>query len=169
MVGDHSPILTVFYKLIYRNFKNAYFIFLLRDPIDAAYSYSSIKKNPASNPVYFTWKWNNSIKAYNWIRKQTHAKTLLVRYEDLVTAPNDISKDILSFLNLDFEDVIHSNETESAKDLMGTSKLEFHKNLYKPISDKSVGKGHQHLPLESKKIVSKKTRKWANKFGYNKE
>jgi len=143
--GDHSPNITLFYKSIYSEFPNAKYIFLVRNPLDVILSYSKMSKNPASNPKYASWKWNNSIKAYHWIKNRPNSKVLLIKYEDLVLDPKDITKKIFSFLGVDYQDVISPSPENQTNDPLGTKKYSFHANLYKPISGRSINKWKERL------------------------
>ena len=55
--------------------------------------------HPASNPNYALWKWNDSIRTYDYLKKM-NANVLLVKYEDLVSFTNKELSRISDFLNI---------------------------------------------------------------------
>ncbi len=146
LFGDHSPIVTLFYKEVYSEFPSAKFIFLVRHPLDVICSYQKLKDNPASNPKYASWKWNNSVEAYEWLRDKG-ASILLVKYEDLVTNPDITTKKILSFLKLKAQNLINDFEEKDA-DVLGAKGYDYHQNLYKPVSPSAIGKWKNELDIE---------------------
>ena len=141
-------------------YPNARFLFLVRDPRDVALSY---KKYLGFN--FFTfgiWKWQDSVKAYNFLKKR--GDVLLVKYEDLVADPNQEVKRIITYLDLD-EDRSSAIEKVSAKQ-MGVEDDYHHKNLKKPISTRSVGNWKNKLLEEEKKYFKGDMSAKMQDFGY---
>ena len=158
--GDKTPLNTNFIRYIYPEFPNAKYIFLVRDPRDVALSY---KKYLGFN--FFTfgiWKWQDSVKAYNFLKKR--GDVLLVKYEDLVADPDQEVKRIITYLDLD-QDKTSDMEKVSAKQ-MGVEDDYHHKNLKKPISTRSVGNWKNKLLEEEKKYFNGDMIAKMQKFGY---
>ncbi len=158
--GDKTPLNTNFIRYIYPEFPNAKYIFLVRDPRDVALSY---KKYLGFN--FFTfgiWKWQDSVKAYNFLKKR--GDVLLVKYEDLVADPDQEVKRIITYLDL-YEDKTSDIEKVSAKQ-MGVEDDYHHKNLKKPISTRSVGNWKNKLLEEEKKYFNGDMSAKMQKFGY---
>lgn len=158
--GDKTPLNTNFIRYIYPEFPKAKYIFLVRDPRDVALSY---KKYLGFN--FFTfgiWKWQDSVKAYNFLKKR--GDVLLVKYEDLVADPDQEVKRIITHLDLD-EDKTSDIDKVSAKQ-MGVEDDYHHKNLKKPISTRSVGNWKNKLLEEEKKCFNGDMSAKMQEFGY---
>lgn len=165
IVGDHSPLSTIFYKYIFNEFPEDKYIFLIRHPYDVILSYSKISNNPASNPSYACNKWNNSINAYDHLVKKG-GKVLLVRYEDLVTKTDISLERILNFLAIDLEDLTN-RKIENIEKSLGTKSQDHHKNLYNPVNSNSVNNWKENLDPEITSTLDTKLRKNALRFNYN--
>ncbi|CAN0244454.1 unnamed protein product, partial [Chrysoparadoxa australica] len=137
VLGDHSPITTVFYKFIGHEFANDHFIFLIRHPFDVILSYSKMPDNPASDPIEASKKWNRSIQAYDYL-KDRDCDILLVKYEELVTKPKEITEQILDHIDLEQQDIVEPPKEAENTDPLGATDLEHHKKLYQPVDAKSV-------------------------------
>jgi hypothetical protein len=155
LIGDHSPITTMFYEYIVHHFCHSKYIFLLRHPLDVVVSYKKLKNNPASISEIACQKWNNSIKAYDYLKKHNYP-VLLIKYEYLVEEPNKVIMHILQFLELEEAkydySMINNNETQALH--LGVNNVNYHKNLFKPITNASVGKWKRSLsPQEINKLI----------------
>lgn len=167
ILGDQTPNTTLFYKSIYNEFPKAKYIFLLRNPLDVILSYSKMPKNPAANPTYASWKWNTSIEAYNWLKKKSDSSVLLVKYENLVTDPEKITKQIFDFLGVENQSVIIPEADDQENDPLGAKNYTFHTNLYKPINGKSINKWKENLDLKTIKKVYPLIKDNAKDFNYS--
>jgi len=165
-IGDHSPISTVFYKYIYSEFPNNKYIFLLRNPLDVVTSYSNMTDNPASNAKYAVWKWNNSIKAYEYLVEKNKQNVILIKYEDLVENPNDTLNEIFKFLGADYQDVINVKKEERQKDPFKAGNRKYHENLYKPITTNSIGRWKKYLDENIANEIIPLIKDNALKYGY---
>ncbi len=147
LVGDHSPVTTLHYKTIAKEFPTSKYLFLIRHPLDVISSYSKLENNPASNPTYAAWKWNNSVEAYHWMQEQGK-EVLLVRYEDLVSNVSDTMCQIFNFLGTTYIDVEQATEQELNTDLLGAGDYKHHQNLYKSIDSTFANKWKQQLTAD---------------------
>lgn len=166
IVGDHSPISTVFYRYIFYEFSRDKFIFLIRHPFDVVLSYSKMANNPASDPSIAAWKWNNSIKTYDYLRTN-NCKVLLVKYEDLVSNPDESIKRVLDFIDVDYENLTSEKTKADNNDSLGTKGLPYHQNLNRPINSDSVNKWRKELSPEIVSKIRKSVHKNALRFDYN--
>lgn len=108
---DIDNILTVY--------KNAWIIFMIRDPRDVIIS--KHYKEPDRYWVDFK-EWNDSITIYE--RMSEYDNKILIRYEDLINAPNEVQNNIREKLGLEknynFTDFF-THTTESHKDVKALS------------------------------------------------
>jgi hypothetical protein len=142
--GDYSPLTTHFVPLIKEQFPNCKFIFLIRDPRDVILSYSKMKHIAAAKPAYAAWKWNDSIKTYDWLLKSCAHQVMLVRYEDFVKSAEQILKSVLSFLGADFDQNIMLRLGSDQQDPMRVRNAPHHHQLYRPINRDNVGNWQRH-------------------------
>ncbi|MBE50361.1 MAG: hypothetical protein CMP51_01570 [Flavobacteriales bacterium] len=137
--GDKSPLNTNFVKYIYPEFKQAKYIFLIRDPRDVALSYRKYLGNKAF--TFGIWKWKDSVRTYKYLCKRTNV--LLIKYEELVSNPQEQSRRISEFLCVPHIVDLANDKVSAEK--MGVEADSHHKNLRKPISTRSVGKWKSEL------------------------
>lgn len=166
--GDQSPISTHLIPRICEAFTESKFVFLIRDPRDVVLSYSKISNHPAKDWKLAVWKWNDSIKMFDYVQKKYgKEKVLILKYEDLVTNPEEKVKEVCSFLSISFEkENMMERRTDSAQKL-GVENLSIHANLKKKISASSVGKWKKELSKDVISCVENETREGMLRFGYD--
>lgn len=162
--GDHSPLNTQFTYMLRKNFPNAKFVFLVRDPRDVVLSYKKLKNNPASETNYAIWKWKESIKAYLQLKNKNY-DVLLIKYEDLAQKPQVTVKEACRFLNIKYTQDMEI-PVKSAMKILGAKGISFHSNLSKPISTESIGKWKHELTKDQINFINHKTIKQRKIFGY---
>jgi len=163
--GDHSPLTTLFYKYIYDEFSQDKYIFLLRHPFDVVLSYSKMLDNPASDSLTACRKWNNSINAYDYMKKKG-CKVILVKYEELVMKTDEVLNKLQTFLNVELQDLKNEKLT-NIEESLGTKSLNHHKNLNKPVNTKSINKWVNDLDPKLIPNIYKLVQKNASRFEYN--
>ena len=162
--GDQSPITTHFCKDIAEEFPRSKFIVLIRDPRDVALSYSKINNHPARNLEYAMWKWNDSIRMLDFLKKRNPSSIMHVKYEELVENPKPIVETICSFLDVSYSDKLLDNTNSAEK--LGVSKLSIHSNLKNKINTSSIGKWKEELSKEKINSINKLTKLNRERFGY---
>lgn len=164
--GDSVPNNYPYAKEIFNCFPNGKYIFLIRDGRDVCAAYKKggkIAFSELSEIEHSSVYWLNSIKKYYWLKKRTNV--LLVKYEDLVSDPNETLKTILSFLQLELESKVfeyykHVPQFEGYLE-------EQHSNLHKSIFTTSIGQWHTLLSVKEKECLENKLRKQLDLFGYD--
>ncbi|WP_170266422.1 sulfotransferase family protein [Phaeocystidibacter luteus] len=166
-LGDHSPLTTVFGRMVLPLFVESKFIFMVRHPLDVIQSYQNIPVNPASKLEYAAWKWNNSIREYERLIKRQNTSVLLVRYEDFVAAPSETMTQVFNFLEIEALDVVSLVTDEKSSDPMGANDKSNHQKLYGPITSDAVNswrtKMSDNVYERSVPLVSK----YAKRFNYD--
>ncbi len=166
LIGDHSPITTVFYPYVFHHFPYSKYIFLLRHPFDVVVSHKKLKTANESTPQKVCEKWNNSINAYDFLISHNY-NVILVKYEDLVNSPSDTTLKITDFLHVKNIDLIHNKDDATEKEALGVTHLNHHQNLFKPITNSSVGKWKKTLDKETIEKIKPLVQQNAQRFGYN--
>ena len=125
-------------------------------------SYKKLTKHRGVNTSYAIWKWKDSIKQLKFLQSKTDV--LVVKYEHLVNSTNDEVNRVLEFLGFDKNDnlVNLKNNAES----MGVEKKQYHQNLNKPITNKSVGKWKKELSKEDIDLIEEKCGIFMKHFKY---
>ena len=96
---EKSPDNELYKEKIIRVFPNAKFLHIIRDPRDNYLTYK--KLHPKLNVEEFCCSWSLSTKTgLKSIKKNNY---FLLKYEDLITQPKKILKDICNFLDINFE------------------------------------------------------------------
>lgn len=145
--GDKSPSTIWFIEEVSRIYPTSKYIFLIRDGRDVVSSYfkggekafGELAKieNAAEN-------WKKSIENWKWLKKKIRADQLLeVRYEELVSDPQETIQNLCDFLGylyepnmLNIENVVRERAETNRSHYQG---------LRNPINHKSIGKWKETL------------------------
>ncbi|MEP4534822.1 MAG: sulfotransferase [Cyclobacteriaceae bacterium] len=162
-LGEKSPLNTHYLRIIEPNFPGAKYMFMMRDPRDVVLSYSRLEGHAAQNIHYAIWKWMDSARQYEWLRKKGH-NPLMIKYEDLVADPIGQANFICDFLGISkFEKI---DEQSRMGNHMGVKGQMHHQNLKKPINADSVGGGAKTLSYSHLTLIYKELGALARKYGY---
>lgn len=105
---EKSPPNTTRTRFLQELFSNAYFVFLIRDPVASSYATLKFKRGL---PLFFIiWHW---VTCYEIMLKDMGFlnRCLLIRYEDFVLNPKIELKKILSFIGLGDRDLQYDLRT----------------------------------------------------------
>ncbi len=168
IMGDKTPMNA--YNLWWINtvFPRAKFIHIVRDGRDVSLSYvkSGLEKNLDDAGL----RWKNSVRLISDFYNEIPAnRTLVLRYEDLVSQTIETMEEVTAFLGLGQERVEHMvAEYRSTYSSMGdTTQLKHHKNVSQPITTKSIRKWAKELTPNEKNQLEKIFLKELKAFGYD--
>ncbi len=102
LIVEKTPAHIVFAKEIMEWFPNAKMICIVRDARDAVESLMKVSwthSNPARHAVYWAW----CVRRAGYLKKEFGERVEIVRYEDLLSKPEDTLSKLCGFLNLSFE------------------------------------------------------------------
>jgi len=149
-------------ELIYEMFPNARFIHIVRDGRDVFHSWR--KMDPAkSHPSVMALDWKLKLHFIERSHKSIPASNmLLVRYEDLLTQPNESLQKICNFLSIDFEeDMLRFHQ--SSNKYIG----QHHSDLiFKAIDDSNIIKWKKLLTQNEINMFQFVAGKSLKKYGY---
>ncbi len=160
IIGDKNPSYSLFIKDLIEIFPQAKFIHLLRDYRDNILS--NIKtlndgRMPISS-ISFGWVYFN--KLIEKEKKKIPNSFLTIKYEDLVSSPEDNVKSICSFLNIEFDinmlnfsNTVEKKIDEEFDDQSIKYITSVHPNLVKPISTKYINKWQKALTQKDLLII----------------
>ena len=145
--GDKSPHNIRKIEYIYPLFKESKYLFLVRDGRAVSNSLIHSKKEVFGNYTSIegaTDLWNLSIEKYEWLKKRVPKQNLmLVKYEDLVSEPSNVTTKILSFLGYKNENLEQGRTEQVSK--LGFSKVEHHANTSNKTSVNRIEKWKTEL------------------------
>ena len=160
--GDKTPMNTLYLDWIGTVFPRSKFIHIIRDGRDVASSY--LKMERYDTILEAANRWINSIESAQSFGSKIKENYMEIRYEELVTKPEEIIKDTCDFLDIDYDSKM-LDHTKQVKKLGDTDK-EHHSNLSKPISSDSVGKWRNNLSESDQESITKLLHKHLQRLGY---
>tara|TARA_Y100000996_G_scaffold122243_1_gene91856 strand:- start:145 stop:1080 length:936 start_codon:yes stop_codon:yes gene_type:complete len=160
--GDKTPMNTLYLDWIGTVFPRSKFIHIIRDGRDVASSY--LKMERYDTILEAANRWINSIELAQSFGSKIKENYIEIRYEELVTKPEEVIKDTCDFLDIDYDSKM-LDHTKQVKKLGDTDK-EHHSNLSKPISSDSVGKWRNNLSESDQESITKLLHKHLQRLGY---
>jgi len=138
LLGDKNPTYTLFVGEIHEVYPEAKFIHVVRDYRDNALSFKNVSFD-LKNVTSLAERW----RRYNLVVKEFSERhpgvVLTVRYEDLLSQPDDILRKIFQFIGSDYDSgVLNHYQKKSAGDT-------WQKNLSKPLDPGQKGKWQTQL------------------------
>lgn len=168
---DKNPFYSAEIKLLRKTFPNAKFIGLVRDCRDR---FTSQKLNASKIfslglMSWFKWNWYN--QSILDLREKCPDQIHLLKYEDLVSAPEGTLEDLLNFLQLSYEPEMINRQMRAIKidELSKTDKSfnTLHEHSGNPISSDKVGYWKNNLSEIELKRITLVNGKIAKFLGYS--
>jgi hypothetical protein len=147
---------------LFRLFPHAQFIHMIRDPRDV---YCSLVEKKKSDPKFESWtvtkmanRWVECIEA--GIPWRLHADRYLeVKYEDLMTDPENTMHAVLRFLHEPWDACVLDSSAEPVRP-NATS------NTHRPLFSASVARWRHELSEEDLRFIEETTGPWMHHSGY---
>lgn len=149
--GDKTPLNTFYLNEILSVFPAAQFIHIVRDGYDVIPSY--VKAGIYDELEDAARRWVQSVRLADNFSKQNKGLCFEVRYEELVTHPEEVTKKVCKFLGITFEEAM-LNSQEHASQMGDVTARSHHKNVFKPISPESIGKGRHTMSKVEKRQLA---------------
>ena len=160
IICEKSPPHVFHLHQIKKDFTQAKFIFIVRDPRDVVASLKTCNWS-TSNPLINSLVWRKGIR----LVEKSNLPVIVIKYEDFVNNPNSILNNICKLLNISFEaEKLLSATTDDVEQNNYTSA-----NALKPISTEYVGSYEKKLsrPDREQELIEYVCRKEMKKYGYN--
>lgn len=159
LICEKSPPHIFHTNSILKEYPSAKFIYLIRDPRDVVASLKTCSWS-TSNPLINAQVWLNGIKQ---IRKSENV--LVTRYEDFVSNPEMVMRNICDFLKVDFDREILTRATNDEVETKNPTS----RNALKPISGEFINSYTSKLsaPDREQEIVERICRREMIKYGYS--
>ncbi|QSE97183.1 sulfotransferase family protein [Fulvivirga lutea] len=160
--GDKTPLNTYHLTLIDKIVNKPKYINIIRDGRDVVASY--LKADLAENIDDACNRWRDAIIAVQQFEKRNSNRVLSIRYEALVTNPENELRKVCDFLEVEFENNMLQNNRNS--EALGDSVYSHHENLKKPIDTSSIGKWKSNLSTDQMTKVDTLISTELKKLGY---
>lgn len=167
-VGEKSPHHVRYLGLLGKRFPKARFIHMVRDPRAVAASFSKVQAQFGRRYVADVCRqWRSAISAH-----QQHAEALgssryrVVRYEDLVSDPEPLLRDLCAFLSLDYlpEMLRFHERAESGFHARQAGHM---RNTLKPLFSSSVDQWRSSMPPGQIGVIEHLLRREMILMGYD--
>ncbi len=168
--GEKTPIHYKYIKQTKRVYPNSTVIFMVRDPRAVAASSKRYAGNKTGDNAGF-WaseKISTATKLWEEAAMQAirnKAAIVVVKYEDLVTAPMDTVKGVCEKIAIDFSPQM-LDYYKSSPNNVATAK--WHKETTKPINLNNLEKWKKELSAKEIMEIENKLQDYMRRFGYNK-
>ena len=160
--GDKTPMNTLYLDWIGSVFSNSKFVHIIRDGRDVASSY--LKMGRYDTILEAASRWIKSIELAKSFGSKINGNYMELRYEDLVTKPEDSIKKVCDFIDISYDSGMldHTKQVEK----LGDTNKQHHSNLSKPISSDSIGKWKNNLSESDQKSITQLLSNHLQRLGY---
>jgi hypothetical protein len=162
--GDKTPDNTYYLDAIRRVFPEAQFIHMVRDGCDVAYSYVETGMFRTEREAAAVWL--DMVRRGRRFCRSFPDGCLEVRYEDFVTRPEPVVRNVCGFLGVDFLPGM-LDSAEVAARMGDVAALEHHRKVRAPIRADSIGKGRRAFADSQKKAVQEIIGPALEELGYD--
>jgi len=165
LIGDKNPSYSLHFNELYQIFGTACkYIYINRDYRD---QFVSLRNTRFEIPdiVVSTKRW---VKAYKSVKKSDCKNIFFVRYEDLVTEPEENLRNICRFLGVDFDPGILDfyKKKESLSVYSNESLMGIHKSITTPLTKNKINLWANELSKNEVAIADRIIGKIAEQCGY---
>lgn len=168
IIADKNPPYTLYIPFIQKIFPDARFIYIIRDYRDNVLSMKNVDfERPWLPSLAYRWKYYNKkfLKSY----RKDRSRFYIIKYEDLVTDPENHLKKLCDFLGIEYtDDMIHYNRIKDEALKIYPQELinRYHKSLFEPISTSKVGLWKNKMSATEIKKCDMIVGRYAEKAGY---
>lgn len=163
-------------KKLIKIYPDSKFIILVRDPRVNAIRKKNRNLNSGTNPLYLVALWNNTYKNINYLLSKNKS-VLVVKYEDLVSNPENTLKTICNYLNVQYYDKLVKTEgiyetfLDIQKSKVNTDHLnylkDFQSSLFGKINKEKISLQNDEINVDLNDKIVKLTKPLLIKFNYN--
>lgn len=163
LVGDKNPHYSLFARELTEMFPKARFLHLVRDYRDNILSYRRVRFDLSSVPgLAYRWRrYNELVEAAKY---RCPSRFLQVRFEDLVSVPEQCLKAVCRFLGVEYGRSMLSFHLLSAE-----AQPAWHKNVSRPLDPSVVGRWRTELKVTESRMADRICQPFALKYGYPNE
>lgn len=169
--GDKNPGYTIYTEQLMKIFPNAKFIHIIRDYRD---HYVSIRNVDFDFPIpsLVAFKWRLFVKKFRKMKEKYPNSHLEIRYEDLVSEPENQMKQLCDFTNIPFDPKIFQfyEKEDEARNIYSSRVVDkIHSSLFSKINPSKIGVYKKKLSARQIKMADFAVGKYAELAGYKKD
>lgn len=157
LIGDKTPLLNDYLRLISVVFPKGKLIYIVRDGRAVVNSYVQSRNYTLEKAIN---RWKSSLTNFERFRKFFNKRVLLLRYEDFVTNTHFELMSILKFLDKPLQ------ESKVNFEDLGDTTLSHHNNVQNPVNIDSIEKWKQELNEIDLEKIDKSILKELIKYNY---
>jgi hypothetical protein len=159
--GEQSPLHTLYAPWVYKIFPRAKYLHLLRDGRDVIASMVERKYTLE----YSTERWKACVeRTYQLREKLAPDQFLEIRYEDLVSKPEETLQQVSSFVGIEFRQQML--DYWKLPTTVEHKYMDHHRNLSKPVFTSSIGQWKQRLTEDQQKYIMTSAADLLRKLNY---
>ena len=168
-----TPVLIENLDRIIKTFPNARVVHLVRDGRDVCLSYKNVHQvrqgtdrfGPRSllaNALF----WVDGLRRVKKF-KVTHEELFELRYEDMVSKPEQTITRLFNFLDIPFDPSVLENENLADKFFLNTKRPTIHQNIGKPLLKTNIHKYKRQMPKRDRLVYELINNPFLKKYGYD--
>jgi len=167
-IGDKNHIYSIYPQKLLRLFPDARFICIVRDYRD---NFVSMKKFEfeALNTYLLSYRWKYVVRLSRRLQKLHPNTFTIIRYEDLVSKPEESIRELCAFLQLPFNAEVFNfylKKTEVSRFFPVDLAMKYHKSLTEPINKDKINLWKTELTRKQIRAMDFTVGKLAEKMGY---
>jgi len=161
--GDKTPLNTFHLDALHRTFDDARYIHIVRDGVDAAASY--VAAGIYGDLSAAAQRWTRSVSLARDFHERNVAPCIEVRYEELVSTPEPVTRQVCAFLGVTFIPGMLASE-HIATTLGDVPLRRHHARVLEPITAGRVGAARRTLSASEKALIGFHSNAALARFGY---
>ena len=163
--GDKTPLSTFSLPRIRSVFPSARFIHLIRDGCDVTFSY--LQAGRYHDLKLAARRWAAAAKLASRFCRRHSDQCIEIRYEQLVTKPEETLRQVCGLLDLEFIPRMIESEDVACR-MKNVSKTNpFTENVLRPVFADSIGKGRRALSADQRQLIAPIIGKELARLGYD--
>ncbi len=174
LVGDKNPVYSVYMKRLIRIFPKAWFICIIRDYRDNYISMKNLQEVKLEAPVLTLQiaRWVYVTKLFLACQNRFPDRFYIIRYEDLVTKPQESFRELCAFLSIPYVPEVfdyYKKKDELIKTFPNPMIVKIHKSLMDPVNTGRMDLWKTQMTGLEVKIADQIAGKTADLMGYSRE
>ena len=174
MVGDKNPVYSIFTKRMARIFPEARFVCIVRDYRDNFVSLKNLEEIKLEAPVLTLQiaRWRYITRLFLACKSKFPDRFHIIRYEDLVTKPEESLRAVCAFLELPYVAEVfeyYRKKDELLKTFPNPVIGKIHKSLMDPINTGRMDLWKTRLTAEEIRTADQLAGKTADLMGYERQ
>ena len=176
LIGDKNPIYSIYAGRLRRIFPEAKFICIIRDYRDNFISIRKLaeKKIAVEAPALTlqVGRWRYFVSLFLDCKRRFPDKYYILRYEDLVTDPQNTFRSLCDFLGIAYDPSVfdfYKMKDEVLKVYTNSPWAKFHENLLNPINTGRMNTWQNDLTEQQVRLADQIAGKYADRLGYKRQ